>query len=114
MADACLLTLSGQTDISLTPPGKLYGYMAAARAVVAAAEKVTKQAIDAYQCGLCVPPSDAVQLAECMTRLVEDPALARQLGQNGREHFMKHYTVETYVANLEQQLASLLEDGGMR
>ncbi len=114
MADACLLTLSDETDISLTPPGKLYGYMAASRPVVAAAGGATKEALQKYDCGVCVAAGDAEGLARQMTQLIEDPAQAHQMGQNGRKHFLQNYTIDIYISNLEKQLDSLIHDGEIR
>ncbi len=44
--------------------------------------------------GLLFEPGNAVDLAEKLTRLLDDPALRDQLGQNGRQRFESQYTWE--------------------
>jgi Glycosyl transferases group 1 len=44
--------------------------------------------------GLLVPPRDPAQLAEAMGRVLDDPKLARRLGDRGRELFLERLTGE--------------------
>ena len=58
MADCCLLTLSSKTELGLTPPGKLFGYMAAGKPIVAAINGAASRIIAEANCGLCVNDGD--------------------------------------------------------
>ena len=42
--------------------------------------------------GLLVPPADVDALAKAITRLAEDPALARALGEGGREYVAREFS----------------------
>ncbi len=47
--------------------------------------------------GLIVPPGDATELAAALTRLSEDPALRRTLGENGRRRAVALFSRERMV-----------------
>jgi glycosyltransferase involved in cell wall biosynthesis len=50
--------------------------------------------------GLLVPPGDVDRLTGAMGRLAEDHALARRLGDAGRDVFMESYTIERFRRDL--------------
>ena len=58
--------------------------------------------------GLYVPPGDAAALRAAIAMLIEDPDLARSLGEAGRATAVAHFTVEQYV----QRVGSLLGHDG--
>lgn len=47
--------------------------------------------------GLLVPPGDALALRDALRRLIEDPALRRRLGDQGRARIEREFSVETMV-----------------
>jgi len=52
--------------------------------------------------GMLIPPSDDVQLAEALTRLIEDPDLRRRLGASGRQRVQQHYNLEKSIQGLAE------------
>ena len=54
------------------------------------------------QTGLLVPPGDIGATANAMMRLVNEPALALQMGLAGRQHALENYTLERTAAAFEQ------------
>lgn len=48
--------------------------------------------------GLIFPEDEVAALAECLTRMVDDPALRRELARKGRERVLAHYTQERIAA----------------
>ena len=52
--------------------------------------------------GLLVPPSDEVQLAEALRRLIEQPEVRRRLGKAGRSRVIERYELETNVKALAE------------
>ena len=40
--------------------------------------------VDTYQCGICVDPSNADQVAEAIRYLLDNPDEAKRMGENGR------------------------------
>ncbi len=58
--------------------------------------------------GLLVPPEDPVALAAAMTRLLDEPALREELGDNGRRFILDTFDVEQ---NVRRFAATLWPDG---
>jgi glycosyltransferase involved in cell wall biosynthesis len=73
--------------------------MAAGRPIVATAVGGTPEAIEHGRSGLLVGPGDAPALAGAIERLLDDPALARRLGENARQRVDERFTIE---ANAER------------
>jgi len=58
--------------------------------------------------GLLIPFGDVSALAAALRRLLDDPALARRLGEAGREKVLAHYTWDRIVAQVEDLYGELL------
>ncbi|HLK48898.1 MAG TPA: glycosyltransferase [Bryobacteraceae bacterium] len=58
--------------------------------------------------GILVEPNDAHGLAEAIARLLEEPELARRLGENGRLHIAEHYSAEGMAARYLEQYREIL------
>ena len=108
LADVCLLTLSNTTAIGLTPPAKLMGYMAASRPILGAINGAAQRIIRDAGCGFTVDSDDVNGLAEYMQRIVDNPEILNGLGENGREYFLNHFTLEKHMLSLEKQLKDLI------
>lgn len=108
LADCCLLSLSGETASGITPPGKLYGYMAASRAIVAAIGGDAKPLIEEADCGWCVAYDDYQGIVCIMQAIVDESLNYIEKGVNGREYFGEHFTLKTHIDSLEKQLAGLI------
>ncbi len=109
-ADACLVSLRKLPLFEGALPSKLYEAMACARPIVLAVDGEARQLI-AQQAGaaLYVEPESASALAQAVLQLRDQPELARQLGQRGREFVTSHFDRNQLVASLEQRLLSLME-----
>jgi glycosyltransferase involved in cell wall biosynthesis len=75
---------AGDEDAFYFSPLKLYEYMAAGRAILASAMGQINDTIQHERNGLLVAPGDAGALAEALERLLNDPNLRENLGQNAR------------------------------
>lgn len=60
-------------------------------------------------CGLAVQPDDPEAIAAAIRRLMEDPALRRQLGANGRRLFEAEYNWEKHEPALAELYRRILE-----
>ena len=99
-----LLSLSSVTASGLTPPGKLFGYLVAARPVVAAINGPAKQIIEQARCGFVASDRDVDGLARIMQNIIDDPSGLYELRKNGRKYFLNNYTLEQYITKLEEHL----------
>ena len=61
------------------------------------------------EAGICIEPENEAELLEAVTKLAQDPALARRLGASGLERIAKKYDYDAlapaYLAALERLLA---------
>jgi L-malate glycosyltransferase len=86
----------------------LLEYMAAGRAIVTTAVGAAKELIEDGVHGLLVPPGDAGCLAEAMGRLLDNPGLARQLGEAARRRTLECYSREAMVRRFEDFYEGLI------
>lgn len=107
LADAFLLTLKGDSNIGMTVPGKLQGYMAAGRPVFAAINGATKDVIKEAECGICVTAGDYMGLADAMKKYIINPSEFEGYGESANAYFNKHFTLEAYQNQLITQLQKL-------
>jgi len=52
--------------------------------------------------GLLVPVKDPPAMADAITRLLQDPRLARRLGVSGRSHVSEHFGVDRFVQGVQR------------
>ena len=43
-----------------------------------------------------------------MQRIIDNPEILNGLGENGREYFLNHFTLEKHMLSLEKQLKDLI------
>ncbi len=110
-ADVTLLSQSRGVRHSVIP-SKLFMYMGAGRAVVAAVNAASQAAVLVREAGagLVVDPEDAAGLAGAIVELRSDPARRRALGQAGRRHAARHFDRVTNLARLQ----AIVEGAAMR
>lgn len=83
--------------------------MNAARPVVASRVSAIPEIVSDGETGLLVPPGDAEALASALRRLLDDPALAAEMGRRGRERLHTRFGVERMVDETERVYLDLLE-----
>lgn len=103
MADAMLLTLTGDPYISMTLPGKTQTYMAAGKPIIGAANGEIPRVIAQSGCGFCADADDAEGLAEAVLQFVNCTDKAT-LGENGRLYYKEHFSRGKFIDMLEKQL----------
>jgi glycosyltransferase involved in cell wall biosynthesis len=82
--------------------------MAAARPIVASRVATIPEVVVDGETGLLVPAGDEVALADALTRLADDPGLARRLGEAGQRRLRTHFSVEKMVGDTELLYRELL------
>lgn len=109
IADACILTLNGDTWVGTTLPARLQGYMAAGKPILACINGGAKNVIEQSGCGRCVNAGDAEGFASILDRFIDNPSDYRGCGESGREYFRNHFTKDKYILTLERLLENLQE-----
>ena len=72
-------------------PNKLFDYMLVGLPVIASNFPLYREVVEPHRCGLIVDPARPEEIAEAMIRLIENPAEAREMGQNGRRAVTDRY-----------------------
>jgi len=104
MADAMIVTLADNRTISYTLPGKTQSYMAAGKAIIAAADGETQIVIKKANCGLSSAAEDAQGLAEIADEMAERDY--RQFGINARKYYDENFSKKSHVDSIEKLLKS--------
>lgn len=107
-ADVCLLSLSSSTASGLTPPGKLYSYLASSRPIVGMINGSAKDVIEKANCGFVVKDRDVDALTCVMQKIINNPTCLNGLGLNGRKYFVNNFTLEKHILKLEEQLMMMI------
>lgn len=107
MADALLITLRGNNEVGDTMPGKLQMYMTTGKPIFGAINGAANEVIKEARCGSCVKAGDYEGLANLMKLYIENPSDFEQCGQNARDYFLKHFTLDIYMDGLEKELESM-------
>ena len=111
MADACVLSLAGDSWVGTTLPSKLQGYMAAGKPVLAAIGGGARRVIEESGCGAAVAPCDVDGFASIMDRFAEEPSAFDGCGERGRAYFAEHFTRSHHVDAIEEALEELARGG---
>lgn len=72
-------------------PNKMFEYMSAGVPVIGSNFPLWKEIIEGNNCGICVDPLDPAAIARAIDYLAENPAVARQMGENGRRAVLRKY-----------------------
>ena len=107
MADALLITLRGNNEVGDTMPGKLQMYMTTGKPIFGAINGAANEVIKEARCGSCVKAGDYEGLANLMKLYIENRADFEHCGQNARDYFLKHFTLDIYMDGLEKELESM-------
>lgn len=97
---AGLVTLHPTSNYLEALPVKMFEYMAAGIPVIASDFPLWKSIINGERCGLCVDPSDPKAIADAIDFLLTHPAVAREMGANGRRAVMANYNWAPQAARL--------------
>src|SRR5438132_1743374 len=82
--------------------------MCLGKAIIATAVDGAQEALRDGENALFVRPEDASALAAAMQRLIEKPALVRQLGAAARQTFEKNFTIDRLGEEFRGIIADLI------
>lgn len=86
-----LITLRPARNFTDSLPVKLFEYMAAGLPVVISETIRASEIVREFDCGLVVNPLDPDAIAEAISRIVDNPDLAQDMGRRGRNLVLERY-----------------------
>lgn len=72
-------------------PNKMFEYMSAGMPLIASDFPLWREIVNGSECGLCVDPLSPDAIAAAIDQLVDNPDLARRMGENGRRAVHERY-----------------------
>jgi colanic acid biosynthesis glycosyl transferase WcaI len=106
-ADATVVTLHPAATFA-SVPSKVYKQMAAARPIVAIADRRSEvsRLVEESGCGLAVPPHDVTALTQALRRLAARTDESTRMGRAGRDYLTAVCSRQRCVAAIEHVLAA--------
>ncbi|QQS16466.1 MAG: glycosyltransferase family 4 protein [Neisseriales bacterium] len=89
-----VVTLLPTPNHLLALPIKLFEYMAVGLPVIVSDFPLWRSIVEQAQCGLLVDPSDAQAIAQAIRQLLDNPKMAKAMGDAGRQAVLKQYNWE--------------------
>ncbi len=108
-SDACLVMLKKAELFKTVLPTKLLEFMSCARPVVLAVDGEARRIMDEAGAGIFVEPQNAAVLAEAILHLAASPALCDELGRNGRNYVVRHFSRRQTALRYLDVLTALLQ-----
>lgn len=106
-ADAMLITLRAKfPHIRAVVPARLQNYLSSGNPIIGMADGGVADTIKEAECGICVSAEDYKALSNEILKIFKKKQDFAQLGKNGREYFLKHFTKEHCIDNLEKIIES--------
>ena len=89
-------------------PSKIFESMSMQKPVILGVEGESREIIETARSGLCIEPQNAAELARCVVELADNPALCKELGQNGRKYVVQNFDRRVLAAKYEHVMARVL------
>lgn len=106
-ADLLLVSLKDDPIFNLTVPAKVQAYMSSGRPILAMLNGEGADTINEANCGFTVPASNIEMLSKTMIKVSQmEKHTLSELGENGKNYFLNHFTLENCINNLENILKS--------
>jgi glycosyltransferase involved in cell wall biosynthesis len=107
-ADIGLILFLPEPGHLTTLPRKLFEYMGIGIPVVTSNFPLYREIVDRFEAGLTVDPTDPDAVALAIQRILENPDLARDMGERGRQAVADHFNWEGESGTLLELYRELL------
>jgi len=87
---------------------KLFEYMLMGLPVVCTDFDLWKEIVEKENCGICVNPLNIEEIKQAITQIIENPQLAKEMGQNGQRAVIEKYNWKTEETKLLKLYANIL------
>ena len=91
-------------------PTKIFEYMCLGMPILASNFPLYKTIVEDLKCGYCIDPRSPEEVAKAIRRLIDDPALASTLGENGRAVVAQHFNWDNELRKLEGLYRTVLKN----
>ena len=102
--DICILALTGDSFVSNTIPAKLQDYMSSGKMIIGSVTGDAAKIINEAKCGFTCKPNDENELIKIIKLAISKKDLYLEYGENGKNYFIKNYTMQTFMNNLNKIL----------
>ena len=89
-----MVTLYPTKNYQTSLPVKMFEYMAAGLPVIASNFPYWESIIKKHECGICVDPTSVSEITKAIKTLVENPSIAKTMGENGLNAIKTHFNWE--------------------
>jgi glycosyltransferase involved in cell wall biosynthesis len=86
-----LVTLLNSPNDYYAYPIKMFEYMAAGIPIIASNFPIYKSIVEEGNCGICVNPSNVEDISLVITYILNNPQIAKQMGENGKQLIRTKY-----------------------
>ena len=104
-----LVTLHPIVNFIDALPIKLFEYMQAGIPVIASDFPLWREIVESCRCGILVDPMNPKEISNAIDYLIQNPDLAKEMGNNGRNAAFEIYNWETEEKSLISLYRELLE-----
>lgn len=105
-AEAMLITLNENQNISYTLPGKVQSYLAAGKPIIGSINGETKRVIEEAKCGYCCNAEDYKELAKLVLKFTKSKD-KETMANNSYDYYVKNYTKERFMLSLDETLKKM-------
>ena len=100
IADVCLVSLKADSEVGLTLPSKVQGYMAAGKPILGMIEGSTEFVVKDANCGICVKSDDVDAFVANLLGIIKGTIKLDEFSSNARDYFKKHFTKKHFIEEL--------------
>ncbi|MDH3521591.1 MAG: glycosyltransferase family 4 protein [Myxococcales bacterium] len=113
-SDACLVHLTRTELFKTVLPSKIFEAAAMQRPIILGVAGFAAELVSEAQAGICIEPENDTELVEAVTKLADDPALARRLGASAYEGIAKRHAYAELAGRYLSNLEKLVAEGASR
>ena len=107
LSDASLVLLKKSDLFKTVIPSKIFESMAMRKPIILGVEGEVKGIIENAECGICIEPENAEQLAEALNQLADDSELLTSKGDSGRNFVEKYFDRKVLASRYAEILSAL-------
>jgi glycosyltransferase involved in cell wall biosynthesis len=112
--DACLVHLTRTELFETVLPSKIFEAAAMQKPIILGVAGFAAELVAGAEAGICIEPENDVELLEAVTKLAQDPELARRLGASGLERIAREYDYDALAPAYLTALERLVAEGEPR